>query len=155
MSRAKGFTLVELMISLLVAALLTVVAVPSFKTFIENNRLATAANSLVSATQYARTEAVKRGQTVSVVATGGAASDEWGAGWEVQDSGGTVLRAGEGVDGATIDSTGGVSTLNYDASGFVDSNDTINVCIATGREGRQIRLTLSGRTYVSKLASCP
>lgn len=155
MRTLRGFTLIELLVTTVVAALLIAVAVPSFKTFVENNRLATATNSLVAAMQYARSEAVKRGQTVRLVATGATASDEWGGGWEVRDAGGTVLRAGEPVDDAALDSTSDVSQLNYGSSGFVDNADTINVCVESGREGRRIRLNLGGRTHVESIASCP
>lgn len=58
--RAKGFTVVELMITLGVIAILTVVAVPSFNSMINSNRLTTASNEIVAALNTARMEAIKR-----------------------------------------------------------------------------------------------
>lgn len=61
---SRGFTLVELMITLTVAVVLTVIAVPSFRNMINSNRLTTAANEMVGALNLARMEAIKRNGSV-------------------------------------------------------------------------------------------
>ena len=58
--RAGGFTLVELMVTLAVAAILIAIAVPSFRNIMASNRLNTAANELVGAITAARMEAIQR-----------------------------------------------------------------------------------------------
>ncbi len=58
--QVKGFTLVELMVTIAVAATLLVIAVPSFRSIINSNRLTTAANTVVNALNVARMEAIKR-----------------------------------------------------------------------------------------------
>ncbi|MFK2918040.1 GspH/FimT family pseudopilin [Dyella koreensis] len=58
--RVGGFTMVELMVTLGVVAILVVVAVPSFKNMIISNKLTTAANDVVTALNVARMEAIKR-----------------------------------------------------------------------------------------------
>src|SRR5690348_1891023 len=58
--RARGFTLVELMVTVAVAAVLLMIAVPSFNSIINANRLSTAANEIVGALNVARMEAIKR-----------------------------------------------------------------------------------------------
>ena len=67
--RTKGFTIVELMITLLVAAVILGVGVPNFQEFVANNRMAAAANDLVSSLHLARTEAVKRRANVTLCAS--------------------------------------------------------------------------------------
>ncbi|WP_019591516.1 GspH/FimT family pseudopilin [Thioalkalivibrio sp. ALE20] len=67
MSRnATGFTLIELMVTIAVAAILLTVAVPGFQSLVQNNRATTAANQLSTAFNFARSEAVTRGVEVSV-----------------------------------------------------------------------------------------
>lgn len=86
-SASHGFTLVELLVTVAVLAVVLGIAVPSYQSFISRNRLAATTNELVSALALARSEAVKRAKPVSVV------SADWSAGWEVSvDEDGTVLR---------------------------------------------------------------
>ena len=68
-SRPGGFTLVELMVTLTVLAILVGVALPSFRDMILNNRRTAIVNDLVSSLLLARSEAIKRGQPVSVCAS--------------------------------------------------------------------------------------
>lgn len=64
-----GFNLLELMITLVIGGLVLGFGIPSFATFVANNRMATAANDLVTSIHLARTEAVKRRQTVTICAS--------------------------------------------------------------------------------------
>jgi type IV fimbrial biogenesis protein FimT len=56
----KGFTLVELMITLTVASILVGIMVPNMRDFIRNNRLSGGVNDMLHSLQVARTEAIKR-----------------------------------------------------------------------------------------------
>jgi type IV fimbrial biogenesis protein FimT len=66
---ATGFTLVELMVTLGVVAILMAVAIPTMRDFIRNNRLSSGVNDLLHSIQVARTEAIKR-QNGNVVVCG-------------------------------------------------------------------------------------
>jgi type IV fimbrial biogenesis protein FimT len=79
-----GFTLLELMIVVAIAAILMGIAIPSFMEAIRSNRLTTYANELVTALNLARSEAVKRGLTVAVRRVDNLSSTNLGAGanWE-------------------------------------------------------------------------
>ncbi|HLQ13231.1 MAG TPA: GspH/FimT family pseudopilin [Steroidobacteraceae bacterium] len=68
-SRRAGFTLIELMVTLSVAAILMAIAIPNIRNFLSNNRLTSGVNDLLHSIQVARTEAIKR-QRGSVVVCG-------------------------------------------------------------------------------------
>ena len=72
--RAAGFTLLELMITILIVAVLTVVGLPSLRNVIQRNRVATANNDLLASLAYARTTAIYRGQLVSMCPSADGAS---------------------------------------------------------------------------------
>lgn len=85
----SGFTLLELMVTITVASVLAAMAFPSFKTTIQNNRLTTSANELVTALNIARSEAVKRGKFITVrkvdanSKTQISSTANWEDGWDV------------------------------------------------------------------------
>ncbi len=62
--RVRGFTLVEMMITITVAAILLMIAVPSFTNIINSNRLKTTANAMIGALNTARMSAVQRNASV-------------------------------------------------------------------------------------------
>jgi type IV fimbrial biogenesis protein FimT len=78
--RARGFTLIELMVTITIAAILLFIGIPSFVAFQRNSELTSAANSFVAALGAARGEAMKRGlQAVVVPQT----NNDWATGWNV------------------------------------------------------------------------
>ncbi|MCC5862003.1 MAG: GspH/FimT family pseudopilin [Gammaproteobacteria bacterium] len=73
----RGFTLLELMATITILAILLGIGIPSLTAFIQNSRVTSQANGLVSSFHLARSEAIKRGTPVSVTALAGG----FGAGW--------------------------------------------------------------------------
>ncbi|NWO06176.1 MAG: GspH/FimT family pseudopilin [Alteromonadaceae bacterium] len=67
----SGFTLIELMIVVALIAIIAMVAVPGFSSLIESNRHKSTTNNVIGILNYARSEAVRRGEPVSVRATDG------------------------------------------------------------------------------------
>ena len=75
----RGFTLIELMVTVAIGAILMMVAIPSFDSYKRNAELTSASNSLIAGINAARSEAMKKGTNAMVVPTGNGAS--WNAGW--------------------------------------------------------------------------
>jgi type IV fimbrial biogenesis protein FimT len=65
----RGFTLIELMITVAIAAIVIAIGIPSFKEFIDNTRSNTLSEEFSTAMNYARTEAIKRARRVSICAS--------------------------------------------------------------------------------------
>src|SRR5438309_5437140 len=65
----RGFTLTELMVTVAVAGVLAMMAVPTMRTFLQNNRLSSASNDLLRSFNLARTEAIKHQANVVVCAS--------------------------------------------------------------------------------------
>jgi type IV fimbrial biogenesis protein FimT len=99
---ARGFTLVELLVAIAIAGVLTTVAAPAMTRMLGANRVQTESSSLVNDLQFARTEAVKQGLPVSVCASADettcAATNTWHKGWIIFRD-----KAGDGVRDASAD----------------------------------------------------
>ena len=93
-----GVTLVELMITLVVLAIILAIAIPSFENTIASSRLAGVTNDLNGSLALARSEAIRRGQRVTVCNSNNglqcAAAGNWGNGWIVFVD---TTRAGNGA----------------------------------------------------------
>ena len=78
--RGRGFTIVELMVTIAVAAILLVIAVPSFTNIINTNRLNSAANAMIGALNTARMAAIQQNTSAQFCsnATGTNTSDTLG-----------------------------------------------------------------------------
>lgn len=83
--KARGFTLMELLIAVSVAAILAGIAAPNFQSMIQESRQESRVNELTGALFYARSEAIKRSSRVSVCARSSNTScgTNWDKGWIV------------------------------------------------------------------------
>lgn len=88
MKRQIGFTLIELLIAIAILAVLLGVGVPGFQETIRTNRVASITNDVVAALQIARSEAVRRGENVTVCSSNDQAtcSGTWADGWVVRNA---------------------------------------------------------------------
>lgn len=172
MQDSNGFTLIELMITLAVVAILLTVAVPSYRSFVQGNRAAAQANAVLRALVYTRSEAVKRAGGSTICQSGNQSScggsTSWQGGWIVfsdvdQDgtldaSTDTLLQVGNGLSGGST-LTGGKASISYAASGaLVDPTNattfTLTPADCQGDMRRTIQVTGSGQATVQK-TSCP
>lgn len=171
----KGFTLIELMVTVAIAGIILTIGVPSFSQTLKNSRLASNTNSLVASLNLARSEAVKRKVKV-FVRRKGSVSQNWDDGWDVfidlnaneefDDGTDTLLRTFSSITNGYTLRTG----ANYDdwiaflPTGFNDgsgssNNDSFGLCAAAGdtENSRKISVNRVGRARVSSgdVTTCP
>ena len=169
-TKHTGFTLIELMMVLAIAAILASVAVPSFRSIIQNTRLTTQANELAGTMNFGRSEAIKRGRRVTVcvstdqaTCTGGTA---WAGGWiafadpdnsATFTAGDTLLRVRGTLEGGST--LGGTATaVQYLPSGMLNTAAAVAYTLSTpgctGNEKRTINIATTGRLGITRSA-CP
>jgi type IV fimbrial biogenesis protein FimT len=136
----QGVTLVELLITLSIAALLVTVGIPSFRDIIANNRLATASNDLLFGLNLAKSEAIRRNQSMRFCLDPAALT------WRVSTMASTDVRVG------TLPGNLSAAPRNLDSASVAD-----NVCVRFRPNGLsygsgnalmtdgEITLTLSGK----------
>jgi type IV fimbrial biogenesis protein FimT len=161
MKNLRGFTLVELMITLAVMVIVLALAIPSFQTLFENNRTTAQANEIVAAMNLARSEAIRIGANVSVQAAAGGFQDGWcihtGAGCGTA----AELRTYPAMNGITIDSLGDI-LVTFDSRG-VKTLPVAQVNITLSPTGcnpgdfnraRVININNTGRLSIARI-NCP
>ncbi len=149
----RGFTLVELLITLTIAAILISLASPSFSSMIKNNRIASQADELILSLNYARSEAISRGESVSL----NSGSVNWHEGWTVDTGDGTTIRNYAALEGSTT-LVGSASTLEYRGNGFFAGDGAITFTLCDDREnstGRAISVSLTGRVENNNMLCNP
>ena len=134
MEKQKGFTLVELLITIVVISILLATAVPSFMQAIKNNRVTAQANSLVVSTQMARNEAVKRGVSTTMCAANAdmdacSDSDDWSTGW---------------IAFSDLNRDGAINTLTGTATSGSTCLETEDCLLMTANPPQKSTLTANG-----------
>lgn len=138
MNRHGGFTLMELLVTLAVAAIVLTIGIPSFREMILNNRMVTQTNDLLGALALTRSEAIKRGVRVVMCRSAGSgcamdSTSVWEAGWMIfadqnrngaRDPAEPIIRVREGVGGAMTIRAGGnfARWIAYQPSGVSIGN---------------------------------
>lgn len=152
----SGFTIIELMITLVVAAVLISLAAPSFRELIDNNRITSAANDFTASLALAKTEAVKRNGTVQIVPTAG--GSDWSSGYKIgldlnsdnvyADTLAEKLKViASPPTGITATST--MTSIEYNSFGGVTSGGSFEFDASYGCK-RTVTITSSGVNTISK-----
>jgi len=157
--KMRGFTLFELMITLGVAGLILSLGVPNFIGMVQNNRAVSAANDLVTSLNLGRSEAIRRGSTISLCSsTDGATcstSNDWSTGWIVRTSAGEVLRAWPQRSGGAGVLNGNVSQIQFQSRGSltpgVPPQLQLRLPHCTGPQGRDVAVNSAGRISVNRV----
>ena len=108
--------MVELMVTLSVAAILAVVSVPSFTNMIVASEMRSAATTVALAMTKARSEASKRGATVTVTPNSG----DWAKGWVISTADDPKLLIQQPIGSIAVSN---VPTVEYLSSGRVRNFD--------------------------------
>jgi type IV fimbrial biogenesis protein FimT len=142
--RMAGVTLIELMTSVSLVAILMAIAVPSYKYVTNANRLAGEVNGLLGDMQFARGQAIKEGQNVVICsssdgatcATGGN-NTSWKSGWIVfsdvnangsVDAGETVRRVQNAFNSSdTFNADNNVSAVSFNREGFAPGGNIVTI----------------------------
>lgn len=161
-TRHGGFTLIELLVAISIATILLAIAVPNFTDFIRNSRLSSQANDLILTLMYAKSEAVKRGQSAVVCSssngTSCAGTTNWEQGWiAYQDADGDgvvdpdeILQVRRGLDGGNTLRPARPS-ITFQNTGFSSgNNDTFKLCDSRGNASmRAVILNSQGRVRMA------
>ena len=114
MRNQTGFTLIELVVTLVIASVLAGVAMPVMSTMLVSNRIRTSGTDLMSALLLARSEAIKRNGQVSVQP---ALTGDWSKGWIVEAVGSGEQYERREALGADVQVSGGPAEIVYDRNG--------------------------------------
>jgi len=139
----RGFTLVELVAVIAIVAIVSAIAVPGFRSLMENQRTKDAAYEFQNGIVLARSEAVKRNARVTITPTGG----NWANGWTVTSASGQALLSQSALDAITV--TAAPATLVFAANGRQPTGSaTVSFQIDTGATTtanvRCVQVDLSG-----------
>lgn len=161
---SKGFTLVELMVTLVVLAVVSAIAFPNFQQLIRSSRVTAANNEIIGLVNLARTEAIRsgRGGGVCGSSTGAGCDGAWAQGaaafsdpdGDGQIGAGTILRHVSFANGLTV--TGPNANLAFDGRGRsrAPANQVFSVraatCNTNAQQQRQLVLNISGQIRSTK-----
>jgi type IV fimbrial biogenesis protein FimT len=157
-ARQKGFTLLELLFTITIAAVILSFGVPGFMSFIDNNRTVTHTNDLVAALNLARSEATRRRSTVTICSsTDGTVcsnNDDWSTGWVVLSSDDELLRSWPERSGGAGVVDGNVAKVRFLARGSVAGTAPqfsvrLHNCSGDG-QARDVAVNGAGRISVSR-----
>jgi type IV fimbrial biogenesis protein FimT len=170
----KGFTLPELLITMVIVGVLAAFAAPSMSAMIKRNRVAVVHNEFLSALYLVRSEAAKRNRVMKMcrlpetglTVCAGADGGSWHRGWAIWadedrndqiDGLEPVVHVHNGFSGDAR-MTGNASVANriaFQPSGAISgvSNGTFTVCIPGGATKQQIIVSKPGRLRTTELPS--
>lgn len=168
-SKSLGVSLIELLVSLSVAAILIAVSAPSMKALIVNTQIDNVTNKMYNSLMLARSEAIKRQRTVSLCSTvDGLTCDENNSGWHhgwliftdesgdelLNDSDQLIRRVAKQSELIAITWNGGYS-LRFNSRGQTTQVGTFHICDQENQhDSKAIVIIMTGRLRTEEQESC-
>jgi type IV fimbrial biogenesis protein FimT len=165
---AVGFTLIELVVTLAVAAVIAAMAVPAMQAMINSGRLNSMAEELTAAMQLARSEAIRRATTVTMCGSANGTTCANGTDWSrwiivgrdnaASDAAGaeviTVIRDSAMPAGMSL--TGPAAGVRFNPSGLLNAETTVSACLpgATVPQNQRVVTVLISGSARSAKGSC-
>ncbi len=157
-NKSQGFTLVELMVTIAILAILSSIAYPSFENSLLNSRQTSQFNTLLAALQHARSEASSRNTQVTICGSSDQLTcndPDWSDGFIIFDNV-RVLQVFEDLSGNTIN--GGIINrgfIQFDNQGMAN-NKVFTICDSRGlANARAIDINGSGQARTGTAVACP
>jgi type IV fimbrial biogenesis protein FimT len=167
LAASSGFTLIELLTVITIVAILMALGVPSYQYVTNANRISGEVNGLLGDMQYARSEAIKEGQTITVCSSSNSTTGaptcsgntSWQNGWIVfsdsngnatVDPGETILRVQRPfAAGDTFNANGGMSAVTFNREGFAlnlaNVTVTLHALVPNPSSTRCLKITTVGQ----------
>ena len=141
--KEQGFTLIELMITIAILAIIATMAAPSFGNLIQKQNLNRSTQELIGQLNNARSKAVLERRDVTVQLNSLAADTPTQLNWASQDK--TILKSGSPTE-ITFLLSGGVKNFAADINGkpFIICNES------GGNKSKNISISLMGTIHVTE-----
>jgi len=156
--KRSGFSLVEVLVTICLAAIILAVGVPSYQSVMRSSDMFANSSDMVTTLNYARVEAIKRGTSVQLSPQSGT---DWTTGtvvWvdsdddDTLDSGEALRLSDEFDSSSSVVSANSRSNFVFNAAGEVNNSDELTLCDdRTGEVGRVISILISGAIYSQKV----